>query len=71
MNKHYSKEILTGKWFYDKTALMTVKIFALNYDYNYEIAKADQGYQSVFYKCKKLCLWKIKPCIYFTWRNWN
>lgn len=33
--------IIRGQWLYDKTTPMPVQIFAINYDYYYEIAKAD------------------------------
>ena len=41
MKKHTTKEVKSGKWKYDNCKFMTVKIFELNYDYWYEIAKAD------------------------------
>ncbi|GJM60746.1 hypothetical protein [Persicobacter diffluens] len=41
MKDYYEKEILSGSWLYDNLVKQTVQIFALNYDYYYEIAKAD------------------------------
>jgi hypothetical protein len=41
MKRHTAKEVKTGEWLYDNQTPMTVKIFVLNFDYNYEIAKAD------------------------------
>ena len=33
--------ILRGKWLYDNTSRMSVQIFAINYDYFYEMDKQD------------------------------
>ena len=41
MDNHQAREVKTGYWLYDKETPMTVKIFVLNYDYYYELAKAD------------------------------
>jgi hypothetical protein len=41
MKEIYEREVMVGQWFYDNIIPKIVKIFALNYDYNYEIAKAD------------------------------
>jgi hypothetical protein len=46
MKKHYAKEVKTGKWVYDNEVTLIVKIFRLNYDYYYEIAKADDRLES-------------------------
>jgi hypothetical protein len=34
--------VLQGKWLYDNSVYMPVQIFVIDYDYYYELAKADE-----------------------------
>jgi len=37
----YARRVLRGMWLYDQAAWRPVQLFAINYDYWYEITKAD------------------------------
>ena len=65
----YARRVLRGMWLYDQAVWRPVQLFAINYDYWYEITKADgdleEGEQPKFNESGEQYMIAWTDCGYF------